>query len=180
MVSFHSDLWLSILLILFYWIGGNAITFSEAMQKWYTIGIIYKVNTRSSDLIMMEAKSKPNNTVQNWGEFHQNYAPRITHLFKFEFLHISYILPVDRLLNKIIVAVQCPGRVNILLMHFLNFPCVYIKYDNVGELAIFQSTIKMGSTLARFSTPWKKGLCHVYLCISSIWQRAWHSASVQS
>lgn len=75
--------------------------------------------------------------MQNQREFHQNssYVPRITHLFRFEFSHISYILPVDLLLNKIIVSVQCPGRVNILLMHFLNFPCVYIKYDNVGALA---------------------------------------------
>lgn len=152
------------------------------MQKWYIIGIIYKINIRSTDLVMMEARAKSNNTVQIQRKFHQNssYAPRITHLFRFEFSHISYILPVDLLLNKIIVAVRCPGRVNILLMHFLNFPCVYIKYDNVGELAIFQSTIKMGSTLAGFSTPWKKGLCHVYLCISSIWQRAWHSAAAQS
>lgn len=65
-------------------------------------------------------------------------------------------------------------------MHFLNFPCVYIKYDNVEELATFQSAVKMGATLAEISTPGKKGLCHVYLRISSIWQRAWHSAAAQN
>lgn len=59
---------------------------------------------------------------------------------------------MDLLLNEIIAAVQSPERVNILLMHVLNFPCVYIKYDNVEELAIFQSAMKMGATLAVIST----------------------------
>lgn len=87
-------------------------------------------------------------------------------VFGFEFSHISYIFPVDLLLNEIIAAVQCPERVNILLMHVLNFPCVYIKYDNVEELAIFQSAMKIGATLAGFSTL-KNGIVS---CLSSYFQ----------
>ena len=127
-------------------------------------------------------RSKSSEITQNQRQLPPNfsYSPRITHLFRFEFSHICYVFPVELLLNEITVAVHYPGRVNILLMHFLNFPCVYIKYDNLEEPALFHSAMKMGATLATFSTSWKKGLCHVFLCISSIWQRAWHGAAAQN
>lgn len=163
--------------IAFFW------SFADIVHKWYYLQYKFQIlRFRQQWKHFTSCKSKSNDTVQNQRQLHQNssYSPRITYILRFEFSHISYIFPGELLFNKIIVAVQCPERVNILLMHFLNFPCVYIKYDNVEELAIFQNAMKMGATLAGFSTPWKKGLCLVYLCITSIWQRAWHSAAAQN
>jgi hypothetical protein len=51
-------------------------------------------------------------------------------------------------------------------MHFLNFPCVFIKYNNVEELAIFQSVMKMGLPWLNFQ-PLEKRDCAVFIFVFS-------------